>query len=91
MSNPQHNAKAVAKARNALKDVRAVSSDTAVNYRRKAARLLAFVVERRKTDKDCWKNARLPYATKANSFFSMRAAAVWALREQIRKRLHFPD
>ena len=91
MSNPQHIFEAVAKARNGLEDVRPVGSHTAVNYERKAVRLLRFVLERRKTDKDCWKNALLPYADKANSFFAMRAAVVWALRDWIRRQLEVWD
>jgi hypothetical protein len=77
----------ITQARQLVKKTRPISPGSVENYTRKSDRMLAELDELGGDDGDRWARVLRPFAPKANSFFAMRAAAAWRMREKLRALL----
>jgi integrase len=74
----------VKEARGLLRKATRPTARTAVNYMAKSTRLCAVFDQLVGDEPSRWSEVLQPYAAKKNSFYAMRAAATWRIREQIR-------
>jgi integrase len=77
----------IRQARQLVKMARLISPGSVENYTRKSDRMLAEFDELGGDDGARWAIVLKPFVPKANSFFAMRAAAAWRIREKLRALL----
>ena len=81
----------IKRARNHVSIFKAVKPQTEDNYQRKSALLDLAVDEAKGYLSERWETALAPYAPVSNSFFAMRAAAVWSAKTKLRTLLSEQD
>lgn len=81
----------IKRARKHVSIFKAVKPQTEDNYQRKSALLDLAVDEAKGYLSERWETALAPYAPVSNSFFAMRAAAVWSAKTKLRALLSQQD